>query len=193
MRLLSSANSLLVRKVFFQISLSLFSFLMQLARKFQQLLPIFPKLVEKSSAFGKFRKSSSFVNNEICDFQSTQSECSSSTERELRCQLASLFRLLYLNNWCEDVLNHATIRLPIENKSDETFLMNPFGLQYFEVTASNLVKARLSDAAIVDEGTSPKPVGLNEAGLVLHTAIHRARPDIHCIVHFHQKDVQAVS
>ncbi|XP_063726872.1 putative aldolase class 2 protein PA3430 [Symsagittifera roscoffensis] len=140
----------------------------------------------------------------ICDFEeNARSFRSISTaEKIARCKLASLYRLLYISGWAEDVLNHVTLRLPSktaiscnnDNQIDETFLINKFGLQYWEVTSSNLVEATLSDdAEIVSPGSNCGPVGLNKAGVVLHTALHRAREDVECIVHFHQTDVQALS
>ncbi|HEX3788635.1 MAG TPA: class II aldolase/adducin family protein [Pseudonocardiaceae bacterium] len=64
--------------------------------------------------------------------------------------------------------------------ADGHLLINPYGLTYREVTASNLVKIDL-DGNIV--GPSEWPV--NAAGLVIHTAIHSARPDSHCVMHTH--------
>jgi ribulose-5-phosphate 4-epimerase/fuculose-1-phosphate aldolase len=60
------------------------------------------------------------------------------------------------------------------------FLINPFGLHYSEVTASNLVKVDL-DGRIV--GGSAWPV--NPAGFTLHSAIHRGVAGAHCVMHTH--------
>ena len=100
----------------------------------------------------------------ICDFEENASFRSISTaEKIARCKLASLYRLLYISGWAEDVLNHVTLRLPSktaiscnnDNQIDETFLINKFGLQYWEVTSSNLVEATLSDdAEIVSPGSN---------------------------------------
>ena len=50
-----------------------------------------------------------------------------------------------------------------------------------EVKASNLVKITL-DGEIVDD---PTGLGFNEAGFVIHSAIHEARRDVNCIMHTH--------
>jgi ribulose-5-phosphate 4-epimerase/fuculose-1-phosphate aldolase len=63
---------------------------------------------------------------------------------------------------------------------EKHFLINPFGLWYSEVTASNLVKIDLDGNTV---GKSEHPV--NKAGFVIHSAIHAVRPDAHCIMHTH--------
>jgi ribulose-5-phosphate 4-epimerase/fuculose-1-phosphate aldolase len=60
------------------------------------------------------------------------------------------------------------------------FLINPFGLHYTEVTASNLVKIDV-DGKVLDSSRHP----VNPAGFVVHAAIHRALPDAHCVMHTH--------
>ena len=87
--------------------------------------------------------------------------------------------------------------------------MNPFGLAYSEITASSLVKVDMQvhtwkfvgnftkidmfvwQGNMMDRGTTN--FGMNLAGFVLHSAIHKARPDIRCIVHIHTPSVVAVS
>lgn len=70
------------------------------------------------------------------------------------------------------------------------FLLNPFGLLYHEVTASNLVKVDM-DGTVVDQGTTQ--LGVNSAGYALHSAIHEARLDVNCIIHVHTVPGAAVS
>lgn len=70
------------------------------------------------------------------------------------------------------------------------FLLNPFGLLYHEVTASNVVKVDM-DGTVVDPGTTQ--LGVNSAGYALHSAIHEARPDVNCIIHVHTVPGAAVS
>jgi ribulose-5-phosphate 4-epimerase/fuculose-1-phosphate aldolase len=98
-------------------------------------------------------------------------------ERALRIELAGTYRVFALLGWTELIYNHITVRVP---GPDTHFLINPFGLHYTEVTASNLVKIDV-DARVV--GTSAYPV--NPAGVVVHAAIHRALPDAHCVMHTH--------
>ena len=66
--------------------------------------------------------------------------------------------------------------------------MNPFGLRWDEVTASNLVKIDL-DGNILDD----TPHKINKAGYTIHSAIHAARPDATCVIHTHTEAGMAVS
>ena len=121
-------------------------------------------------------------NKLICDSPAK----AGSVEDTLRCKLATLYKLVELHAWDSDVLNHITLRLP---PHEDVILINAFGLLYDEVTSSNLLKVKL-DGSIVDQGISN--FGVNLAGMVLHSALHEARPDVNCILHFHQRHVQAV-
>ncbi|MFH4975540.1 hypothetical protein AB6A40_002249 [Gnathostoma spinigerum] len=111
----------------------------------------------------------------------------SKTERILRNKLACLYRLVDLFQWSQGIYNHITLRLQ-DNPNE--LLINPFGLLYQEITASSLVKITL-DGVIVDHGSTK--LGINQAGYVLHSAIHKARPNVHCVIHLHTPVVSAVS
>ncbi len=68
------------------------------------------------------------------------------------------------------------------------FLINPFGLNYDEVTASNLVKIDLDGNNV---GESPYPV--NYAGFVIHSAVHMAHVARHKVVmHTHTRAGMAI-
>ena len=57
-----------------------------------------------------------------------------------RLELAACYRVFDLLGWTELIYNHITLRLPDSvSGDDKQFLINPFGLHYSEVTASNLV------------------------------------------------------
>jgi ribulose-5-phosphate 4-epimerase/fuculose-1-phosphate aldolase len=107
------------------------------------------------------------------------------TEQELRVQLAACYRIFDHMGWAEMIYNHITVKLP---GNDHHFLMNPYGLHYSEVTASNLVKVDI-DGNIVEE----TEYSVNPAGIVIHTAIHAARPDVGCITHTHTTAGMAVA
>jgi ribulose-5-phosphate 4-epimerase/fuculose-1-phosphate aldolase len=106
-------------------------------------------------------------------------------EWTLRVRLAACYRLFDWLDWTDSIFNHITVRVPGPNRH---FLINPFGLYFTEVTASNLVKIDL-DGNII--GKSDYPV--NPAGFVIHSAIHAAREDAHCIMHTHTTEGMAVS
>jgi ribulose-5-phosphate 4-epimerase/fuculose-1-phosphate aldolase len=98
-------------------------------------------------------------------------------EWEARVELAACYRIFDMLGWTELIFNHITLRLA---GPERHFLINPYGLWYREVTASNLVKIDI-DGNII--GGSEWPV--NRAGFVIHSALHAAREDAHCIMHTH--------
>jgi len=105
-------------------------------------------------------------------------------EWEARVQLAAAYRIFDHLGWTELIYNHISLRVPGEARH---YLINPFGLHYSEVTASNLVKVDL-DGNIV--GASDWPI--NPAGITFHGAIHATLPDAHCVMHLHTTATQAV-
>ena len=109
----------------------------------------------------------------------------SDMEQKLRVELAACYRIFDYLGWSELIYNHITVKLP---GPEQHFLINPYGLHYSEVTASKLVKVDLDGNVI---GSSLYPV--NRAGIVIHTAIHAARADVHCIAHTHTTAGMAVA
>lgn len=105
-------------------------------------------------------------------------------ERRLRIDLAACYRLIALFGWDDLVFTHVSVKLPAE----ESFLINPYGMLFDEITASSLVKI---DAQGNKLGPSPHPV--NPAGFVIHSAIHAARHDVVCVLHVHTVAGVAVS
>lgn len=99
------------------------------------------------------------------------------TERALRIELAGTYRIFAMLGWTELIYNHITLRVP---GPERHFLINPFGLHYAEVTASNLLKIDLAGNVL-----EPSPYRFNPAGFVVHAAIHRALDDAHCVMHTH--------
>lgn len=109
----------------------------------------------------------------------------SEAEWDARVELAACYRIFDRLGWVEMIFNHITSRVPGE---EGHLLINPFGLMYSEVTASNLIKIDL-DGNIL----SPSDWPVNEAGLVIHCAIHTARPDAGCVMHTHTTAGTAVA
>ncbi|HUS06030.1 MAG TPA: class II aldolase/adducin family protein, partial [Bryobacteraceae bacterium] len=98
-------------------------------------------------------------------------------ESELRVQLAAAYRMVHLMGWSELIWTHSTVRVP---GSEHHFLINPYGLRFDEVCASNLVKVDMEGRIIGDPGQE-----INPAGFVIHSAIHMMRPDVQCVMHTH--------
>jgi ribulose-5-phosphate 4-epimerase/fuculose-1-phosphate aldolase len=109
----------------------------------------------------------------------------SDMEEKLRVELAACYRIFDYLGWSELIYNHITAKLP---GPEQHFLINPYGLHYSEVTASKLIKVDLEGNVI---GSALYPV--NRAGIVIHTAIHAARPDVRCIAHTHTTAGMAVA
>ena len=106
-------------------------------------------------------------------------------EWEQRVALAACYRLVARFGWDDLVFTHISARVP---GSDHHFLINPYGLTFDEVTASNLVKVDLAGRKVMDS-----PHDLNPAGFTIHSAIHAAREDAGCVLHVHSINGIAVS
>lgn len=104
-------------------------------------------------------------------------------EWELRCNLAAAYRLIALFGWDDHVATHLSARLP-----DGSFLLNPFGSMFEEITASGLIRVDMDGHVI-----SPPDAALNVAGHTVHSAVLGARTDINCAIHLHTHDGVAVS
>jgi ribulose-5-phosphate 4-epimerase/fuculose-1-phosphate aldolase len=101
----------------------------------------------------------------------------SEAERAARIELAACYRIFDMLGWTEAIFNHITLRVP---GPEVRFLINPFGLHYSEVTASNLVLIDI-DGNPLRESRWP----VNQAGFVIHSAIHGAIEHAHCVMHTH--------
>jgi ribulose-5-phosphate 4-epimerase/fuculose-1-phosphate aldolase len=99
------------------------------------------------------------------------------SERELREDLAAAYRLIALFGMTDLVFTHLSVRLPGDG---HRFLVNPYGLLFEEITASSLVAVD-SEGAPAQETSWP----VNPAGFVIHSAVHRERPDAACVMHTH--------
>jgi len=111
----------------------------------------------------------------------------SPTEWAMRIDVAACYRLVALFGMNDLVYNHISGRVPGE---EGHFLINPYGFAYEEVTASSLVKIDFDGKVVLDSGTG---CGINLAGFVIHSAIHRARQDVDCVIHTHSVAGMAVS
>lgn len=109
----------------------------------------------------------------------------SDEEWALRCELAEFYHLIDWFGWTETIFNHISARLP---GPAQHYLVNPFGLNYDEVTPENLLKVGLDGRKV-----EPSEWDANPAGFALHSAIHGARDDIHCVVHTHTTEVSAIA
>jgi ribulose-5-phosphate 4-epimerase/fuculose-1-phosphate aldolase len=109
----------------------------------------------------------------------------SAAEWQVRVNLAAAYRLVALHGWDDLVFTHISARVP---GSEHHFLINPYGMMFEEITASSLVKIDLEGKKVMDS-----PHEINPAGFTIHSCIHAAREDAHCIVHVHSPNGVAVS
>src|SRR5712692_2140365 len=108
-------------------------------------------------------------------------------EWQTRVDLAACYRLVHHYGMDDLVYNHISARVPRE---EGHFLINAYGMTYDEITASSLVKIDLEGKVVQDSGTG---YGINHAGFVIHSAIHKGRPDVGCVIHTHSIAGMAVS
>jgi ribulose-5-phosphate 4-epimerase/fuculose-1-phosphate aldolase len=109
----------------------------------------------------------------------------SAAEWEQRVSLAACYRMVARFGWDDLVFTHLSARVP---GPEHHFLINPYGLTFDEVTASNLVKVDLAGRKVMDS-----PHDVNPAGFTIHSAIHAAREDAGCVLHVHSINGVAVS
>jgi ribulose-5-phosphate 4-epimerase/fuculose-1-phosphate aldolase len=108
----------------------------------------------------------------------------SAEEWATRVDLAACYRLIAHFGWDDLVFTHISARVP----GTHDFLINPYGLMFEEVTASNLVRVDLSG-----NKTLPGAYEINPAGYTIHSAIHEVRDDAGCVLHLHTMAGIAVS
>lgn len=108
-------------------------------------------------------------------------------EKTLRRDLAAAYRLAARFGWDDTLYTHFSVRLPGGRRGQERFLLNPFGLMFSEVRASDLIVVDLEGRIV--EGTAP----MNPAGFTIHSAVHTAREDAHCVIHTHTLAGMAVA
>ncbi len=107
-------------------------------------------------------------------------------EWETRVNLAACYRLMAEYGMVEMVANHISARVP---GTGNEFLINPYGMLYEEMTASSMIKIDI-DGNVLLNATD---YGVNQAGYVIHSAVHAARHDVDCIIHTHTLAGMAVS
>jgi len=111
----------------------------------------------------------------------------SEEERICRLSLAAAYRLFDIHGYSEIIYNHITVRIPSE---PDHFLINPFGVLFSKITASMLIKVDIYGKILYRADPSHR---INDAGFVLHSAIHETRRDINCVMHTHHTAGLAVS
>src|SRR5262249_31047394 len=83
------------------------------------------------------------------------------------------------------IFTHISARVP---GPAHHFLINPYGMMFDEIKASDLVKVDLEGNIVMDS-----QYFINPAGFTIHSAVHAAREDAHCVIHLHTDYGIAVS
>ena len=123
--------------------------------------------------------------NYATSFKSLKGEVSPE-EWQTRVELAACYRLVDHFGMTDLIYNHITASIP----GTEHLLINLYGLLYKEITASSLVKITLDGDIVAKQDTD---YGINKSGYVIHGCIHRARPDVKCVIHTHTRAGMAVA
>lgn len=105
-------------------------------------------------------------------------------EWRVRVDLAAAYRLAAIYGWTDLNNTHFSARIP----GTDTFLLNPFGMLFDEITASSLVTVDHEGNVLGHSGYSTNP-----AGFVIHGALHMAVPQANCIIHTHSRYGTAVA
>jgi ribulose-5-phosphate 4-epimerase/fuculose-1-phosphate aldolase len=124
--------------------------------------------------------------NYATDFKSIRDQVSPQ-EWQARLDLAACYRLVDSYDMTDLIYNHITARIP---GSPDHLLINLYGLLYKEITASSLVKIDVEGSIIWKPDTD---YGINKSGYVIHGAIHKARPEVQCVLHTHTRAGMAVA
>src|SRR6266702_7553205 len=101
----------------------------------------------------------------------------SEAEWQVRVDLAACYRLVDQFGWSDLINTRITARVP---GPQDHFLINAFGMLYDEITASSLVKVDFEGNKVERSDAE-----LNSGGFAIPSTIHRARPDIDCVIHTH--------
>ncbi|MBW8881265.1 MAG: class II aldolase/adducin family protein, partial [Asticcacaulis sp.] len=124
----------------------------------------------------------------------------SDAEWQIRCDLAALYRLVALYGWDDLIFTHISARVPAAQSlvrqgdgayapaTSDHFLINPYGIFFEEMTASDLVKIDIDGNAVGDSRAM-----INPAGFTIHSAIHGALNDAHYVLHLHTDAMTGVS
>lgn len=106
-------------------------------------------------------------------------------EWEVRVDLAACYRLCHQLGITDRINTHISARVP---GTDGHFLLNPLGLLFDEIGASNLVKIDREGRKLDNT-----PYEVNTAGYIIHSAVLDARGDVNCVLHHHTLAGIAVS
>ena len=104
---------------------------------------------------------------------------------EMRCDLAATFRWFARLGMHESVANHFSLAVA---EAGESFLMNPRGMHFSRVRASDLLLLDAHDQTALAKDSAPDPTAW-----FIHSAIHRRLPYARCVMHLPPKYATALA
>jgi ribulose-5-phosphate 4-epimerase/fuculose-1-phosphate aldolase len=120
--------------------------------------------------------------------QSLSSTAAEEREWQLRTDMAAVFRVAARLGWNEQIGNHNSLMLPTQTPDERpTFLINPRGYLFQELTASSLIVCDLDGTVLRGKGE------LRKVAFHIHCRIHLRNPAATCIVHVHPQYLTALS
>lgn len=106
-------------------------------------------------------------------------------EKQARIDTAALYRLVALNGWDDLVGTHISARIPGD---EPRFLLNPYGMLFEEIRASDLLTIDLDGNQLTESEYT-----YNRAGFTIHSAVHMHRHDAMYVIHLHTDHGVAIS
>ncbi len=103
---------------------------------------------------------------------------------EQRLELATAFRAASMHGFNEGIDNHFSA---VVHGTDDRFLLNPYGPDWSELTARDLLTIDLDGRLVEGDGSWER------TAFVIHRAVHRARTDARCVLHTHMPYATALS
>ncbi|KAF4126946.1 Ribulose-5-phosphate 4-epimerase/Fuculose-1-phosphate aldolase [Geosmithia morbida] len=92
--------------------------------------------------------------------------------------MAATFRIFARNGYVEGMAGHISVRDP---ENPHTFWTNPLGKAWPLLEASDMVLVNYAGEAVGGNVSRPS----NAAGFLIHSALHKARPDVNAACHAH--------
>jgi ribulose-5-phosphate 4-epimerase/fuculose-1-phosphate aldolase len=125
------------------------------------------------------------LGKSVSDLSGISLPVMASEEWQRRVDLAACYRLVALFGWDDLIFTHISARVP---GPEHHFLINPYGMMFDEIRASDLVKVDAQGRKV-----GPTRHDINPAGFTIHSAVHAARHDATCVLHLHSVNGVAVS
>ncbi|KIY02252.1 uncharacterized protein Z520_02390 [Fonsecaea multimorphosa CBS 102226] len=92
--------------------------------------------------------------------------------------MAAAFRFWARQGFVEGIAGHISVRDP---ESHDIFWTNPLGVHYGLLKASDMIAVDMQGRVVGGNRTRPA----NAAGFLIHSEVHKARPDVVAVCHAH--------